>query len=271
MRNRCSKRMVINFKKHYATEKRDLAYCILTYNEQKKLAKKLVSWINQLISLDFNSKILEIGAAQGRFMIALSKLGYFCEGIEPYKDAIIISKEFSKKLKTEINITRSVAENIPFDNNSFDVVFALSVIEHVKNVEDVFTEIFRILKPKGVFFFSTASSLCPYQGEIRFFPFFSWYPEKIKLQIMVWAVENKPSLVGYTDTPAINWFTPWKANRLLMNAGFEKIYDRWDIIRKDELSIPKKNILKIIKKRRITKLLADIIVPGCAYLAVKGE
>lgn len=263
--------MVISLKKHFASEKRSLEHCIQAYPQKEKSARRLIGQINQILNLGSNSKILEIGAAQGSFVIACNRLGYSCEGLEPYEDAIKVSKELSKKLHTNINIKSGFAEDIPYDNNSFNIVIADSVIEHVKDVEKVFNEAFRVLKAKGAFYFATASSLCPKQDEIRFFPFFSWYPEKIKIKIMDWAKRHKPSLVGYTETPAINWFTPWKTGRLLKKAGFEKLYDRWDLLRADELSFHNRVFLKMIKLNRLTKLFADILTPGCAYLAVKGN
>lgn len=41
-------------------------------------------------------------------------------------------------------------ENLPFKNNSIDVVFNIAVLEHVKNPEKVVDEIHRILKNDGV-------------------------------------------------------------------------------------------------------------------------
>lgn len=40
-------------------------------------------------------------------------------------------------------------EKLPFKDNSFDEVYSRNVLEHVKNVGFVFSEIKRVLKPKG--------------------------------------------------------------------------------------------------------------------------
>lgn len=263
--------MVISLKKHLASEKRPVEQCIRRYPQQEEYARKLIARMNQVVNLDSNSRILEIGAAQGSFLIACKTLGYSCEGVEPCQDAIEVSKKLSQEFKVGITIKKGFAEDIPYGDSSFDVVIALSVVEHVRDVEEVFDEVFRVLKPGGAFYFFTASSLCPKQGEIRFFPFFSWYPGKIKVKIMDWAMRHKPSLIGYSETPAINWFTPWKAKRLLRTAGFEKVYDRWDLIRPSELSPNKRVLLKVIRLGIITKILADVLVPSCGYLAVKIE
>jgi ubiquinone/menaquinone biosynthesis C-methylase UbiE len=263
--------MVTSLKKHCATEQRSIEYCVQTYPEALEESKKLLKRITKFFDVDKDSKILEIGAAQGKLCIAFQSLGYSCSGIEPYEPAIEVSKDLAKKYNVSIDIKQGFAEDIPKDSNTVDLVIALSVMEHVKDVNAVFKEVMRILKPQGAFYFLTASSLCPRQDEIRFFPFFSWYPKKIKIKIMYWAVKNRPSLVGYTTTPAVNWFTPWETIRLLKESGFIMVYDRWDILDESSYSFLKKIMLKVIKSSSATKLLADLLVPSCAYLAIKNN
>lgn len=260
--------MVVSLKKHVAGSKKSLEYCLKQYPQQKQFAQELISMILNRSGITKNPKILEIGAAQGLFVIACQELGYTCVGIEPSSNALTVSELLKKELKTNIRIDKGFAEYLPYNDESFDLVIALSVIEHVQDVEKVFAEIFRVLKRKGSFYFETTSSLCPKQDEIRFFPFFSWYPDKIKKKIMVWSMKHKPSLIGYSDAPALNWFTPWKTNQLLKKAGFYKIIDQWDFEVKKSEPI-KEHIHKIIKSNKITKLLAGLFTTSSRYLAIK--
>jgi SAM-dependent methyltransferase len=39
--------------------------------------------------------------------------------------------------------------NLPFENNSFDVIFCNHVLEHIKDDEKAMQELFRVMKPKG--------------------------------------------------------------------------------------------------------------------------
>lgn len=43
---------------------------------------------------------------------------------------------------------------MPFENNSFDCAFGTEVLEHCPEPEIVLKEVFRVLKPEGVFFFT---------------------------------------------------------------------------------------------------------------------
>jgi ubiquinone/menaquinone biosynthesis C-methylase UbiE len=260
--------MVVSLRKHFATESYNLETCLKELPKRKDHVKLIDQRIKGLVNLKKGAKILEIGAAQGLSIIAFEELGYECIGVEPSDDALEVSKQLSKKMNVRINIDKGVAEKIPFANNTFDVVIADSVMEHVMDAECVMMEVFRVLKKGGVFYFSSASAMCPKQDEIRFFPFFSWYPQRLKVKIMNWAVKKKPSLVGYTQAPAINWFTPWKADRMLKNVGFNDVYGTWDVIRGEEVG-NKKLILKIIRLNFLTKLIADVFLPGCIYVAIK--
>lgn len=269
-----------NLRPHLATEKRSLEYCIRTYPEQKRNAANLIARIVRVMKPESlsNLKILEVGAAQGSFVFACNELSYCCEGIEPSRRALDVSRNLAKELNVRVSIEEGIAEELPYPDGSFDIVIALSVIEHVGNVRKAFSEAFRVLKPGGAFYFETASSLCPYQDEIRFFPFFSWYPDKIKLRILRWTSRHRPSWVGYTETPAINWFTPQKACRLLREAGFRDIHDRWSLLAREPgsfkpvvVGLVVSRIARMIDSRSFVRLWADVLIPACAYLAIKAR
>ncbi|UCG90212.1 MAG: methyltransferase domain-containing protein [Candidatus Heimdallarchaeota archaeon] len=57
--------------------------------------------------------------------------------------------------KVGANTSTGSIENIPFKDETFDVVVALEVIEHVPNVQQSFSDVKRVLKKKGYFIFST--------------------------------------------------------------------------------------------------------------------
>jgi SAM-dependent methyltransferase len=236
---------------------------------KRNMARTLLSRLAFLTPEPSRTAMLEIGAAQGEIVVASRELGYRCIGLEPFRMARDTAKKLSDYLGVEIEVVDGVAEAMPFEAERFDLVIAASVIEHVKDAEKVFHEVCRVLKPGGVFWFHTASSMCPKQDEVRRFPLFGWYPDPLKQRIMDWAKRNRPELIGYTDTPAVHWFTPRKARRLLMKHGFSKVYDRWDLLASDVNVKRYKFLLKLISRSRALKCFADVIRTGCSYTAVK--
>lgn len=255
--------------RHIATEQRSFPEILEEFASNKRWAEIFFSRLNRVATIPEHARVLDIGAGAGEFVAACCQLGYQCEGVEPWEEARLNAAKLSAHLGIPVRIVEGPAEYIPYGDNTFDVVHASSVIEHVVNVEKVFDEIYRVLKPGGVFWFYTASSMCPRQEEIEAFPFFGWYPDALKRRIMNWARDSKPHLVGYTKTPAIHWFTPSKARTLLQRHGFKRIYDRWDLRGLDEGDRLYRLVLQVVRSSRPLKIIADIVVPDCAYAAVK--
>lgn len=259
----------MTIQRHIATEEQSLEEIFASVPNKIKWAETIFSRIKQIVPLDTQSQILDVGSAYGGFLFACHQMGYPCEGIEPWEEARKKAIQISKMWNIPIRIKDGVAEKIPYEDNTFDMVHAACVIEHVLDVEQAFNEIYRVLKPGGVFWFSAASAMCPKQNEIRGFPLFGWYPNALKLKIMNWVKDAHPELVGHTRTPAINWFTPSKANQLLKQAGFKEVYDRWDLVHENEAERGYQFILPWVRSNQLAKTLADMIIVGCSYAAIK--
>lgn len=235
----------------------------------KKWAETKIARLKRITDIPQGAKILDIGAGTGIFLAACAGLGYRCEGIEPYREARLNAARLAGKMGVSVRITEASAEEIPFEDRTFDVVHASSVIEHVPDPEKAFKEIYRVLKPGGAFWFNAASSMCPAQNEIRAFPLFGWYPDELKRRIINWAKTRKPRLVGCTDTPAVNWFTTKRARALLERHGFRRVYDRWDLRMECEGGRIYALALRGIRASRVLRMLADVIIPDCGFAAIK--
>ncbi len=252
-----------------ASEQKTIDEIITKMPQNIRYAKSKFQRLRRIVDFPDDASVLDIGAAHGVFVAVCQMLGYRSYGIEPWDDARSNAEHLSKYLSTPINIYKASSEDLPFNEGSFDIVHANVVLEHVLDLDATLAEIFRVLKPGGVFWFSSTSSMCPFQEEISGFPLFGWYPNSLKLKIMYWAKEHKPELIGNTEFPAIHWFTPWKANRVLKNHGFRKVYDRWDMRGENEGGNMYKFILKLIRMSKVNKVIADVLMGGCSYAAIK--
>lgn len=97
-------------------------------------------------------KILEIGCGNGYDAIALAMKNPLCHitGIDINNDLIKASKQNAAASQCKnVEFIVSNAEKMPFSANSFDIIRAERVFQHLNNVPDVMTEIDRVLKPKG--------------------------------------------------------------------------------------------------------------------------
>lgn len=92
-------------------------------------------------------KVLDIGAGTGRLAVRLANLGAEVTALDISEVMVDKLKAKSYKLKAILG----EAENLPFDDNSFDIVIATFLIVHLKDLEKFFDEVYRVLKPDGLF------------------------------------------------------------------------------------------------------------------------
>ena len=110
------------------------------------------------------ARILDLGCGTGFLSMQLATLGFYVEGIDVEFNAEMI-KEFKKKRGLQTEIWKALESSncrlrfydgttIPFNDQSFDAVMAHAVIEHIpaENLNPLFQEIQRVLKPKGYLF-----------------------------------------------------------------------------------------------------------------------
>lgn len=99
-----------------------------------------------LAKIDLKHPILDIGCGFGEFAEAFVD-DYIDMGIDSAsKDLFTAAK---KKLYN--NLTLGDARNMPFSDNTFSTVISISTMEHIPDVDKVFKEVYRVLKPNGIF------------------------------------------------------------------------------------------------------------------------
>ncbi len=109
--------------------------------------------LTELSKIDFKRKrVLEIGLGQGAEAQKIIEMGAIYNGIDLTEESVK-----RVKLRCEIfnlpyeNIFVNNAENINFPNSVFDIVFSHGVIHHSPRIKKIIDEIYRVLKPGGMF------------------------------------------------------------------------------------------------------------------------
>jgi SAM-dependent methyltransferase len=65
-------------------------------------------------------------------------------------DYVSMFKAINKKQNTSVEFIRSSLNSLPFPDNSFDVLYCISVLEHTDNYNKILDEFKRVLKPGGL-------------------------------------------------------------------------------------------------------------------------
>jgi 2-polyprenyl-6-hydroxyphenyl methylase/3-demethylubiquinone-9 3-methyltransferase len=100
-------------------------------------------------------QVLDVGCGGGLLAEPLARLGCRVTGIDPSEPSLVTARAHATDGGFHIAYVRGTGEHLPFDAASFDVVCCCDVLEHVQDVDRVVTEIARVLKDGGVFFFDT--------------------------------------------------------------------------------------------------------------------
>jgi 2-polyprenyl-6-hydroxyphenyl methylase/3-demethylubiquinone-9 3-methyltransferase len=119
----------------------DISLDYFKINKDKKLPLK-------------NLKILDIGCGGGLISEPMSRLGADVTGIDASNKNIKVAKLHAKKNNLKINYLNTVPENLD-QQNEYDIILNLEVIEHVENLDLYLSSCFKLLKTNGIMFTAT--------------------------------------------------------------------------------------------------------------------
>ena len=95
--------------------------------------------------------ILDVGCGKSDYIIALSKNNRMCFGIDPlYEVSLLKAQEKAKDENVNIHLIRGVSENLPFEDEKFDMILHFSTLQHVDDQHKTLSEIKRVLKDNGL-------------------------------------------------------------------------------------------------------------------------
>ncbi len=193
---------------------------------QEQVRLKLVKALGGLDGRSFGDG-LEIGSGTGYFSLNLLQLG-----VIERLTATDISPGMLKRLSTtaealglEARTVETEAEALPFEDESFDIVFGHAVLHHIPDLAKAFAEFRRVLRPGGVIAFGGEPS--------RYGDQLAAVPKRTALAVApAWRrlVRAQPRAVAESEQSCshalegevdVHAFAPADLRRLLRDAGFE--------------------------------------------------
>ena len=198
--------------------------------EQIQLFEKLTN-----VSIK-NKTILEVGCGFGMTTTMLAKK-YNAQafGIEPDEKSYKIALKIFDKYNIEKNyLKHGVGEDLPFQDNTFDIVCSFNVLEHTNSPAKVLSESIRVLKKNGYLYFVIPNYGSFWEGHygILWIPYMPKWLAKLYVKLLF----KRPDY--YIDTlHLINYFSLKKIlkefNQLeILNWGektFEERIEKMDL------------------------------------------
>src|SRR5215211_424697 len=112
------------------------------YTGRRKILARFVEEICSRVT-DRRPRILDVGCGTGANLLMLSKYGD-AEGVDICEDALAFCRERGLE-----KVKLGAAEALPYDDDTFDLVTAFDVVEHLDDDLAGLTEMRRVLRPGG--------------------------------------------------------------------------------------------------------------------------
>lgn len=123
------------------------------FREKKKWFWGWIKLVNKHLNLNTykNSRVLEIGCAEGSFISCLNDMGILAEGAEMNQKILNIAKRYNPdNIFFLLDIEKQLA------SEKYDIIFAFEVLEHIKNSHLALKNIYDSLNKEGILIFSSA-------------------------------------------------------------------------------------------------------------------
>lgn len=108
---------------------------------------KLFTWIAEQKP---KGKLLEIGCSMGTDLLQLARRGMQAHGVDLTDEGIKLAEKRFAMYEIPANVQVGDAENLPFSDNHFDVVYSFGVLHHTPDTQKSIDEVRRVLQPDGL-------------------------------------------------------------------------------------------------------------------------
>ncbi|MBD2446658.1 class I SAM-dependent methyltransferase [Nostoc sp. FACHB-152] len=134
------------------------------------VAEEVADFILELVNAKPNTSFLEPGIGTGLNVLPLIKRGYSVTGIDASQAMLDQLRQKLPEIPQNLNLIHADASQLPFTDESFDVVLTVHMIHTVSNWKVFLDEVVRVLKPQGFYLNSqwiTPPARMKFEGYLR--------------------------------------------------------------------------------------------------------
>jgi 2-polyprenyl-6-hydroxyphenyl methylase / 3-demethylubiquinone-9 3-methyltransferase len=102
-----------------------------------------------------SKRALDVGCGGGVLAEEFAAMGFTVTGLDPSDQSLEAARAHAAQSGLNIDYRLGYGDKLPFENESFEVVYCCDVLEHIQNWDAVIGEVARVLKRSGVFLYDT--------------------------------------------------------------------------------------------------------------------
>ncbi|MGH2557084.1 MAG: class I SAM-dependent methyltransferase [Actinomycetota bacterium] len=175
--------------------------------------------IDRLLQSRASLRVLEIGFGEGMVLSGLMDRGHDVSGIDPG----VLERDLPPSLRRRATIHAQPAEEVELPERSFDLIYGIHVVEHLRDPALVLRACHQALRPGGILYLMTPDAA---SDGLRLFGERWWNLE---------------------DPTHVRFFSPRSISIMLSRAGFRRARIRTPIL--DGLSIEISSLIRTIRPR----------------------
>ncbi|MFA6597327.1 MAG: class I SAM-dependent methyltransferase [Ignavibacteriaceae bacterium] len=115
-------------------------------------AEELLEFGKEYLKITKDIVILEIGSGAGGILTYLTESKYRY-AIDPLENFYSTVPKFVNQRDKEVKYLAAKGEDVPFEDNMFDLIIMDNVLDHCDNPDEVMKEVKRVIKNKGIIYF----------------------------------------------------------------------------------------------------------------------
>jgi ubiquinone/menaquinone biosynthesis C-methylase UbiE len=184
-------------------------------------------------------KVLDAGCGRGRAAIEAASMGATVTAVDISTEMLGIAQENAQRAHVSVDFQTADLHNLPFPDDSYDVVLHLEILLHLEDPRRVLCELGRVLKPNGTLVLTTNGqnpvARLVYPGKQGDHP-----ASRVRLFVATTTNEIMSLLFGFTwrktrvtgklykrffNAPVRPTYTV-QVREWLQAAGFERVYHR---------------------------------------------
>lgn len=236
--------------------------------DDRKELDAYLARLGKVIDLDTHRRVLEIGSGTGWFQVLVAQKGFEPRGIEYNSRLVEHSIAFGHEQGYDLDIILGSVETADMGAETADLVFALSVFEHIPDFRAALANIYRTLAPGGALYFYSTNKFALRSGEYDY-PLYGWMPTPMRRRLRV--RRQGPDVVTSNRFDS-HQFTYWGLRRAFRQAGFSRIVDLFQMVDENNLAQAtgkKRLAAKVLRRFPPARTAGRLLASGTTFICVK--